>query len=464
MLNKISYAKTKNIVTEMPLDIRLQRIELNQLTPDILKSIPYGIIAFDANGKIVADNHKHWLINNKISNLSPKDLFNFTPDNSLINLLNDFINQPAIKETEFEVKIKELLVGKSFEIILPKCRNTLNKLVVLQITGVPLINSSSNIIGGLLLIDDITRYFKEDNRIKTQKQLYEARFNDLSNTKVILDCQNKITEADSAFQKEIERLSILKELVKGIGKELRNPLSLIKRSANFVDIELNNSTQLRPNSNIHQLYKEEPNLLVTNKIRRCLSIITQEIDSCDKLINDLIEFVQTPAPEKTLFTLHEAIDDALQSLTVSIPPTVKVIIDLPKLLPCLYADRHQIKQALTNIITHSIAGMLSGGKLIFSARMEGISQSFRSQGNLILAVSDTGIGIPNQKHPMLFHSLYARKTHGIDMGLVVARYLIKTNDGKLKMKITPGIGTTFLVSLPTVNESLRATASGGTKR
>ena len=443
----------------MPLDIRLERIELNQLTPDILKSIPYGIIAFDAKGKIIVDNNKHWLINAKASNWSPNDVFKLAPDNSLVTWVNDFINQPAINESGVDVKIKDLLVGKSFEMILPKCRNTLNKTVVLHLTGVPLINSSGTIIGGLLVIDDVTRYFKEDNRIRTHKQLYEARFNDLSNTQVIPDNENKIVTANPTFQNEIEKLNILQELVKGIGNELRNPLSIIKKSAGFLDVEFNKSIQFRFALDTQHPYEEERNLQLTNKIRRSLSIIIQEIDACNKLINDLIEFVQTSPPEKTKVTLREAIDDALQFLAVSIPPTVKVIIDFPKLLPCLYVDRHQIKQALANVITHSVAGMLSGGKLIFSARMEGTSQGFRSQKNLVLAVSDTGIGIPNQKHPTFFHSLFTRKTHGIDLGLVVARYLVKTNGGKINMKITPGIGTTFLISLPTFNESLSESAS-----
>jgi nitrogen-specific signal transduction histidine kinase len=454
MLNKIPSAKTKSTPREMPLDIRLERIELNQLTPDILKSIPYGIIAFDAKGKIIADNNKHWLINAKASNWSPKDVFKLAPDNSFVTLLNDFINQPAIKETGVEVKIKELLVGKSFEMILPKCQNTLNKSVVLHLTGVPLINSSGNIIGGLLVIDDVSRYFKAGNRISTQMQLYEPRLNDFANTQVVLDNENKIVATNPVFQKEIEKLNILQELVKGIGKELRNPLSIIKKSASFLDFEFNKSTQFRSALDIQHSYEEECNLQVTNKIRRSLSIIIQEIDACNKLINDLIEFVQTPPPEKTKVTLREAIDDALQFLTVSIPPTVKVIIDFPKILPCLDVDRHQIKQALANVITHSVAGMLSGGKLIFSARMEGASLGSRSQKNLVLTVSDTGIGIPNQKHPKLFHSLFTRKTHGIDLGLVVARYLVKTNGGAINMKCIPGIGTTFLISLPMFHDAV----------
>lgn len=470
MFNKMPSAKTKNTPRQLPLDIRLERIELNQLTPDILKSIPYGIIAFDAKGKIIADNNKHWLINAKASNWSTKDVFNLAPDNSLVTLLNDFINQPAIKETGVEVKIKELLVGKSFEMIPPKCRNTLNKSVVLHLTGVPLINSSGKIIGGLLVIEDVSRYFKVGNRISTQMQLYETRLNNFANAQVILDNENKTVAANMAFKKEIEKLNILQELVKEIGKELRNPLSIIKKSADFLEVEFNKSTQFRSALDIPHPYEVERNFQVANKIRSNLISIIQEIDGCYKLINDLIEFVQTPSPEKTKVTLREAIDDALQLLTVSIPPTVKVIIDFPKILPCLYVDRHQIKQALANVITHSVAGMLLGGKLIFSARMEevprenetspktpteySVTLESQSQKNLVLAVSDTGIGIPNQKHPKLFHSLFTRKTHGIDLGLVVARYLVKTNGGEFNMKCIPGIGTTFLISLPMFNDAV----------
>jgi len=469
MFNKITSAKTKSTAQHLPLDIRVERITLNQLIPVILNCVPYGIIAFDAKGKIVADNNKHWLINHNVLKWSLDARVELIPDDTIVTLLKDFLNQPAIREAGIDVKLKELLIGKSFEMILPKCRNTLNKAVVIHLTGFPLINTSGNIIGGLLFIDDLTRYLKEDNRSKSKKPLFDSQANVLSNPQVIF-YENKVVKTKPVYQKEIEKLNIIQELVKGFGVELRNPLSAIKKSTDYLDVELNKSAQSLSAPDIQHSFQEDRTLHDINIIRQKLSIITQEIDACYKLINDLIEFVQTPPPEKTKVTLREAIDDALQFLTISIPPTVKIIIDFPKLLPCLYVDRHQIKQALANVVTHSVAGMLSGGKLIFSARMEEVFQEnekspkkqtehsefpvTQSQKNLVLTISDTGIGIPNQKLPKLFHSLFTRKTHGIDLGLVVARYLVKTNGGAINMKIIPGIGTTFFISLPMVDDAV----------
>ena len=464
MLHKLSSAKTKSSHPIPPIDIRVERVTLNQLTRVVLNSIPYGIIAFDAKGKVIVDNKKHWLINVSDPNPVQKDGIESSSVNAPHTLLNNIINHPALKENGIDIKLKELIAGKSFEMILPNCRNILGKTVALHLTGVPIVNSSSNIVGGILVVDDVTRYLKEDNRLRTQKQLYKARVNSLPNTPVIFDNENKGLTTNPLFQRGIEKLNILQELVKGIGNELRNPLSAIKKSTDFLDVELGESTQFRPVLDTPRPFDEERSLHETNKIRRHLSIITQEIDACNKLINDFMEFVQTLPPEKTKVALREAIDDALQVLTIPMPPTVKIIIDFPQLLPCLYVDRHQIKQALANIITHSVSGMLSGGKLIFSAKIEEATQGYedpeknqnehamspesRCQKYLVLNVSDTGIGIPNQKLPKLFHSLFARKTRGIDLGLVVARYLVETNGGKIKMKIIPGIGTTFLVLLP----------------
>jgi signal transduction histidine kinase len=236
---------------------------------------------------------------------------------------------------------------------------------------------------------------------------------------------------------EVEKLKTIQELVNGIGHELRSPLTVIRNSTRFLDVAL----------------PPEIDSPQANKIRRHLSIIQQEIDAANKLINDLLEFVRIQSPEKVKVTLREIIDDALSF--AHIPPTVKVIIDFPKLLPFLFVDRHQIKQALLNLIMHSLSSMLSGGKLIIAAKKQ---ECETDNGNLttdflVLTVSDTGIGIPTQPLPKIFHPLFLPKTRGIDLGLIVARSLIQANGGKMSDKNIPGIGTVFTLHLPTTKEN-----------
>ena len=72
---------------------------------------------------------------------------------------------------------------------------------------------------------------------------------------------------------------------------------------------------------------------------------------------------------------------------------------------------------------------------------------------IVIAVHDTGMGIPPENLGKLFEPLFTTKTKGIGLGLAVSQVLIEANDGRIEARSMPGKGSTFLVYLPVFRSS-----------
>ena len=72
---------------------------------------------------------------------------------------------------------------------------------------------------------------------------------------------------------------------------------------------------------------------------------------------------------------------------------------------------------------------------------------------IVIAVHDTGMGIPPENMGKLFEPLFTTKTKGIGLGLAVSQRLIEANDGRIEARSEPGKGSTFTVYLPVFRSS-----------
>jgi signal transduction histidine kinase len=117
-----------------------------------------------------------------------------------------------------------------------------------------------------------------------------------------------------------------------------------------------------------------------------------------------------------------------------------VTLEIPAVLPKIYADPQQVVQVLGNLVTNACQAMSSGGKLTVSAAVQG--------DMIIIALRDTGSGIPPENMDKLFEPLFTTKTKGIGLGLAVSKKLAEANDGRIEVKSEVGKGSTFTVYLP----------------
>jgi signal transduction histidine kinase len=119
-------------------------------------------------------------------------------------------------------------------------------------------------------------------------------------------------------------------------------------------------------------------------------------------------------------------------------------IDLDRSLPNVEADRVQLQQVVLNLVRNAIDAMAHvNGR----ARVLTISSKY-ADGQVSVAISDTGVGIASANRERLFDALYTTKGQGLGLGLSISRKIINAHRGHLWMEENEPYGTTFAFVLP----------------
>ena len=216
-----------------------------------------------------------------------------------------------------------------------------------------------------------------------------------------------------------EKLVVLGQLAGGVGHELRNPLGAIKNAVYFLNMVLE---------------KPEP------EVKESLEILDKEVARSEIIISSLLDFARTKPPKKRKININERVRESLSHIAV--PENVKVNDQLDSTLPTVLVDPDQIDRVFENITLNAVQAMPEGGELTLkseSANAEWVNVS----------ITDTGVGISEDKMKKLFEPLFTTKAKGIGLGLAVSRTLTEANGGKITAHSEVGKGSTFTVKLPT---------------
>jgi signal transduction histidine kinase len=117
---------------------------------------------------------------------------------------------------------------------------------------------------------------------------------------------------------------------------------------------------------------------------------------------------------------------------------------LAKGLPLILGDRVQLQQVLVNLIINGLQSMAS-----VSGRRELIVQSrLDPEGNIVVAIKDSGAGIQEANLPQLFEPFFTTRSSGMGMGLAISSSVVEAHGGQIWASNNPEGGATFSFSLP----------------
>jgi signal transduction histidine kinase len=123
--------------------------------------------------------------------------------------------------------------------------------------------------------------------------------------------------------------------------------------------------------------------------------------------------------------------------------------DLATDLPQVVGDRVQLQQVLMNLMINSIDAMKGG-----DAKRELTIKSTRTENDeLMVSVSDTGMGLPPQQADQIFNAFFTTKSHGTGMGLRISRSIVESHGGRLWAADNPPRGASFHLTLSTKAET-----------
>jgi PAS domain S-box-containing protein len=150
--------------------------------------------------------------------------------------------------------------------------------------------------------------------------------------------------------------------------------------------------------------------------------------------------------ERELVDLNEVIREMIVLLRGEATRySVSIRTDLAPDLPQLMADRVQLQQVMMNLIMNSIDAM----KDVDAMRQLAIKSERVDNDQLMLSVSDTGVGLPVQQVGEIFNAFFTTKLQGTGLGLSVSRSIVESHGGRLWASDNSARGATFHITLPT---------------
>jgi iron only hydrogenase large subunit-like protein/nitrogen-specific signal transduction histidine kinase len=220
-----------------------------------------------------------------------------------------------------------------------------------------------------------------------------------------------------------EKLASMGQLAAGIAHEVNNPLGVVLMYAHLMLEECDEKSRMRED----------------------LSMIAEQADRCKKIVAGLLHFARQNKVVRYPAELPDLVQRALK--TIQVPENVEVRIEQPNDQVSAELDRDQVIQVLTNLMSNAIAAMEGGGTL--TVRIGG------DDDRVSVAVSDTGIGIPEQNLKKIFEPFFTTKQigKGTGLGLAVTYGIVKMHSGDIRVESNANpaagpTGTTFTVTLP----------------
>jgi PAS domain S-box-containing protein len=230
----------------------------------------------------------------------------------------------------------------------------------------------------------------------------------------------------------VNRVTMMGELTASLAHEVNQPIAAAVTSAN---------------SCIRWLEADVPNL---EKARAAAMRIVKDGTRAAEIISRIRLLFQKGIPQFEKIDINEVIEEMIMLLRGETTRNlISVRAELAADLPAVMGDRVQLQQVMMNLMMNSIDAM----KSLDGARELTIKSQPSENEQLLLTVSDTGVGLPPEQADQIFNAFFTTKPHGTGMGLRICRSIVESHGGRLWAADNPPQGASFYVSLPTKVET-----------
>lgn len=326
---------------------------------------------------------------------------------------------PVIKSTKTVGAVYLIQSGDSTEDIISHIRNALLMLGGLVIVFVGIFSASM----ASILTLPIERFTKFINNMPKDSLQH-----------VEVSSRDEIGQLAIAFNSLIDRMAEVEDkrraFVSNASHELKTPLSIIKLLSD----------------SLIQTENPDPEF-----IKEFLSDMNKEVERLTRIIEKLLDMTQMDSSQQSMQFVHTDVREIAQEVFDKLVPLARskeidVTLTTPEEEVILPIERDTLTEAVYNIADNSIKYTENGGSVSISVS--------RDLGNVYIAVSDTGIGIPKDEIQKIFDRFYrvdkarARETGGTGLGLSIAMDAVKLHNGHIEVISEEDTGSRFTITLP----------------
>jgi len=222
-----------------------------------------------------------------------------------------------------------------------------------------------------------------------------------------------------------ERLAAAGQLAAGVAHEIRNPLTSIRSTIQYV----------------------LPSFEASDQKRVLLDELLSEVDRIDRIVNDLLSLTRPTEFHPSDVNIAELLEHTLlligpQARKQAVEVRYAHAVDDLR----VSGDAGQLKQVFLNVLLNSLQAMPAGGVLNVSATRKSAELSGREL--IDIRVTDTGAGIPAEHLDKVFDPFFTLKKEGTGLGLSISYSIIQQHEGDIELHSEVGKGTTVIIRLP----------------
>lgn len=245
------------------------------------------------------------------------------------------------------------------------------------------------------------------------------------------DLGTAVIMQDITYLKELDRIKT--DFVNTISHDLRSPLTAIQGYVELV-------------RRVGPLNEQQQDF--THRIQTSVQSITT-------LINDLLELGRIEAgfdARKEAIPLSAVIRYVVESMQSQAAEKEQTLVaDIPEVLPHILGNPIHLRQMFTNLIDNALQYSSPKGKVTLRARAR--------DAQVIIQITDRGIGIPLADQPYIFDKFYRgsnlpRESQGTGLGLAIVKIIVENHRGRIWVESATGKGSTFTIILPTIDQEL----------
>jgi PAS domain S-box-containing protein len=311
---------------------------------------------------------------------------------------------PPERRDEERTIVEQLTRGERIDHFETVRRRKDGSLIDVSLTISPMKDASGRVVGASKLARDITE------RKRAEEALRQA--------------QTDLAHAS--------RLTTLGEFTASLAHEVKQPIAAIVTDANTC---------------VRWITRDEPDL---KEAREAAWRIVKDAKRASEIINRVRLLFKKGTPQRELVDVNEVAREMIVLLgDEASRHSISIRTELAEDLPHVIGDRVQLQQVLMNLIVNGVDAMHD----VDGPRELTIKSQPAQNNELLLSVSDTGVGLPRHQADEIFNAFFTTKTHGTGMGLHISRSIVESHAGRLWAADNSPRGACFCFTLPTKTEA-----------
>ncbi|MFZ1750419.1 MAG: HAMP domain-containing sensor histidine kinase, partial [Saprospiraceae bacterium] len=288
------------------------------------------------------------------------------------------------------------------------------------IAGAIAITIANSITQPLTILAEKLKKFKLG---KTNEQL-EWKSNDEIGT--LIHDYNNLThelERSAGLLAKTERDLAWREMAKQVAHEIKNPLTPMKLSIQYLD----------------RTAKDHPDK-AQELIPRISSTLIEQIDNLSQIANEFSNFASMPQATNEKIILNEIVETIHDLFRKRDDMDINMIEPIDDLY--VFADKNHLVRILNNLLKNAIQAIPDNrrGKIEIELK--------RKESDAIIRISDNGTGIPDHMKDKVFTPNFTTKSSGTGLGLAISANMIESFNGRIYFETKVGEGTDFFVTIP----------------